>query len=314
MTGVRAPLSRPLTERFADMKRRHMREPTLSTCEPSSSVEPTTLAQDAAAPVPPRTVAEPTRRSIAKDQQATLALQIQRSASRVALPLLGPAAFLYLRGIGRYRIANLRDIRRTYRRAMEQRRPTMICANHLTMIDSLLLHYALGSATSYVRHFHRLAWNVAASENFFSNSVLRTIAFLGKTIPVEREGSPEHLQMVLDQIRRLLSEGDVVTLFPEGTRSRTGYIEPDAVTYGVGKVLKDFTRPLVVCVYLRGRHQRVCSTVPPPGDEIYVDVELVEPVTEEKGLRAGRAISRQIIHVLKNMEERYFSQLARAID
>jgi len=231
----------------------------------------------------------------------------------MALPLLGPATFLCLRTFGRYRIANLRDIRRMYRRAIEQGRPTVVCANHLTMIDSLLLHYALGSLTSYVFHFRRLSWNVAASENFFANPVLRMIAYLGKTLPVDRAGSVEHRSRVLDQIRHLLLEGDVVTLFPEGGRSRTGTIEPEAVTYGVGKVLKDYPRPLVVCVYLRGRHQTGYSTIPAPHDEIYLDLELLEPRTEERGVRAGKEISRQIIDKLKDMEQRYFDELARAI-
>jgi hypothetical protein len=139
------------------------------------------------------------------------------------------------------------------------------------------------------------------------------VAYLGKTLPVDRNGSPEHRGMVLDQIRHLILEGDVVTLFPEGRRSRSGVIEAESTTYGVGRVLKDHARPLVVCVYMRGRNQTGHSTIPAPRDEIYLDLELLEPHTDRRGVRAGKDISRQIVDKLKTMEQRYFNELARAI-
>src|SRR6266508_4537149 len=99
----------------------------------------------------------------------------------------------------------------------------------------------------------------------------------------------------------------ICTIFPEGGRSRTGRIDPERVTYGIGQILKDYDNPLVVCLYVRGKHQTTYSYLPRRGDEIYVDLELLEPKTEATGLRKARDIARQVIFKLKEMEDRYFA-------
>jgi 1-acyl-sn-glycerol-3-phosphate acyltransferase len=127
--------------------------------------------------------------------------------------------------------------------------------------------------------------------------------FLGKTIPIDRAGSAEHHRNVLDKLKHLVARGQICTLFPEGGRSRTGTIQIDQVTYGVGQILKDQDNPLVVCVYVRGQSQKHYSYFPARKDRIYVDAELLEPKSEATGLRAARDLSRQVIAKLGEMED-----------
>jgi len=232
-----------------------------------------------------------------------LALRLQAAVDWVVFPFIGPATVFWLRWMRGYRMVGLADARRTFRRAVAMRRPMVICANHLTMIDSLLIHHALCSVVTMFVHFRLFSWNVPAIENFKKSWLLRLYTFLGKTIPIDRAGSAEHHRNVLEKLKFLVSRGQLCTLFPEGGRSRTGTIQTDQLTYGVGQILTDYAQPLVVCVYVRGSSQKTYSYFPARGDRIYVEAQVLEPTSQAKGLRAARDLSRQVIARLKEMED-----------
>ena len=231
-------------------------------------------------------------------------LRLQALFGRMAFPWLATGAVAYMRFIRRHRVPNVDALRREFAEIASRGRPIVVCANHLTMVDSVFLLYALGSLPRYLVSYRLFSWNVAAAENFQANAFLRVMTYLNKTIPIEREGTQEHRSRVLAKLGHLASRGDIVTIFPEGRRSRTGRIEPDEVTYGVGQILKDLRDPIVVCAYVRGERQRTFSNMPEKGDVVHVDLEVLEPVATSKGLRAARDLSRQVILKLKEMEDR----------
>jgi 1-acyl-sn-glycerol-3-phosphate acyltransferase len=69
-------------------------------------------------------------------------LLVQNFLGRLAIVLIAPFYFIVARAL-HYRIRNLRDIRRQCAAAFAAHRgPWLICANHLTMIDSFILSYA----------------------------------------------------------------------------------------------------------------------------------------------------------------------------
>ena len=98
-------------------------------------------------------------------------------------------------------------------------------------------------------------------------------------------------------------------IFPEGTRSRTGRITVETVSYGIGKIIKELPGCDVLCVYLRGASQDSYSHFPVKGETFSIDLELMAPVTKFKGLRAVRDYSAQVISRMKQMENRYFAQI-----
>lgn len=236
------------------------------------------------------------------------ALRLQALVGRAAFPVVGPTVIAYLRFVRKNRIRDRAAVRRAYRELTRTERPLVVCANHLTMFDSLFLHWALASPARYLLDFRLFAWNVPAVENFKRGLLLRALTYLGKTVPIDRGGSPEHHREVLAKLAWLAAHGQICTIFPEGGRSRTGRVEPDRVTYGVGHILKELERPLVLCVYLRGERQTTWGYLPERGDELYVALELLEPTTTATGLRAARDLSRQVAERLKQMEERYFER------
>jgi 1-acyl-sn-glycerol-3-phosphate acyltransferase len=235
-------------------------------------------------------------------------LQLQRVLGWATFAVVGPGCVATMRGIRNNKLLGVPQARQAYRQALASGRPTLVCANHLTMVDSGFLHWALAPIPEYLRHFDRFSWNVAALEHFDRNPFLKTLVFLAKTVPIDRSGDEAHRKAVVDKLRWLVSHGEVLTIFPEGTRSRSGRIDPASVTYGVGQILKDLDRPQVLCAYLRGRKQQGMSGVPAWGDTLELTVELLEPTTREVGLRAVRDLSRQVILKLKAMEDSWFAR------
>jgi 1-acyl-sn-glycerol-3-phosphate acyltransferase len=235
-------------------------------------------------------------------------LRLQRIIGWLTFVLIGPGSVITMRIIRNNRLAGREEARRVFHQALATGRPTLICANHLTMVDSAYLHWTFAPLWEYLLNFRRFSWNVAAVEHLNANLFLKLIVFLGKTVPIDRGGDDGHRKAVLNKIRWLVSTGELCTLFPEGGRSRTGRIDVATVTYGVGQILKDLENPQVLCCYLRGSRQERESGVPPYADTVHVKVEILEPKTTEQGLRAMRDLSRQVINKLKAMEDAYFAQ------
>ncbi len=239
-----------------------------------------------------------------------LSLRVQALVGWATFAVVGPGAVFYMRVLRGHRIEGLEEARRIYREALADGRPVIVCANHLTMVDSIYLHHAFASVADYLMSFRRFSWNVPAVENFKRNLFLRTLTYVGKTIPIDRSGDAAHLKNVLAKIKHVVSHGDVCTLFPEGGRSRTGRVEPSKVTSGVGHILRDIDRPRVLCSYLRGARQTTWSVVPARGDTLHLYVEVLEPNTEASGLRASRDLARQVIDKIKAMEDAHFARIA----
>ncbi len=228
---------------------------------------------------------------------------LQREVGRLLSPLTTSMVSVVLRiGLG-YRIEDRREIRRQYRALATTPGPLLICANHLTMIDSFLIGWALASPCFYVRHFSRLAWNVPERSIFAANPVMLLGTYVLKCIPIVRGGRRKDVAETLARIVHVLRRGETALIFPEGGRSRSGRVEFDAAAPGVGRVIRAVDGCRVLCVYLRGRRQTTFSKIPARGDHFRVALRCIEPKTDETGLRASREIARQIIQTLVEMEQ-----------
>ncbi len=235
--------------------------------------------------------------------------QLQRTIDWIFFPVLAPVIIFILRHVRKNRIENHKKIRMLFKRiAGENTIPTLICANHLTKVDSIYIHHAFASLPYYWKHFRLFSWNIPAKENFWTNPLDRVVTYLGKCIPIVRTGSAQHHKEVLDTLRYLLHRGELCTVFPEGGRSETGRIEVENVRYGVGTILKGLPDYRVICVYMRARTQMGMTDMPPKGDSIYFDFKVITPQSIQKGRRAERDIARSIILKLKEMEDEYFAR------
>ena len=105
------------------------------------------------------------------------------------------------------------------RHRVPQQANTLLLSNHQSMIDSFLVGVCAYYPQSWLKP-HLVPWNPAAQENFYRPWWLGLLSDLWKCIPI-RPGRRD--PQALYRISRALQEG-VMTLFPEGTRTRDGSI------------------------------------------------------------------------------------------
>ncbi|MCR9144602.1 MAG: 1-acyl-sn-glycerol-3-phosphate acyltransferase [bacterium] len=244
-------------------------------------------------------------------------LRIQRMLGRLVFPLLYIVLASAMRFVMGYRIdpEDLRRVRREFRELGQSRDPVLVCANHLTMIDSVIMLWAFAGPFAYTRRFARLCWNVPAVENFAHSFWQRAVTYLAKCLPIDRQGDREHIEGIFDQLRDLLSTGEYVMLFPEGARSRTGRFRADEITYGAGRLVQAVPNCRVFCVYLRGLKQARHSDLPARGERFHISTQTLSASalrTELAGLRGAREISRGIAREIAALEAEFFSRNATA--
>src|SRR5438874_12901148 len=121
---------------------------------------------------------------------------------------------------------------------------TLLLSNHQSMLDSFLVGLAAFYPRSWLKP-HLIPWNPAAGENFYKNPILAWLADNWKCIWVRPGRRDLH---ALHRMIQVLPHG-VMTLFPEGTRSRDGAVGPGRP--GAGLLILA-TRPRVVPVAIDG--------------------------------------------------------------
>ncbi|OLD58720.1 MAG: hypothetical protein AUI33_17305 [Ignavibacteria bacterium 13_1_40CM_2_61_4] len=130
------------------------------------------------------------------------------------------------------------------RRNVGEERNTLLLSNHQSMLDSFLVGLGAFYPQSWLKP-QLIPWNPAAAENFYKNPLLAWLADNWKCIWV-REGRRD--LHALHRMIQVLPRG-VMTLFPEGTRSRDGAVGPGRP--GTGLLILA-TRPRVIPVAIDG--------------------------------------------------------------
>jgi 1-acyl-sn-glycerol-3-phosphate acyltransferase len=242
------------------------------------------------------------------ERRERLFLGLQYVLGHLAVVLTAPLIFLAVR-LRRYRIRDLKRLRSEVARLhKEHEGPWLICPNHLTMIDSVVISYGMASLGGHILRFRRVPWNLPERKNFQRNIFLTVLCYLAKCLPVNRGGSREELQRLLDKCRRVLDWKQSLLVFPEGGRSRTGRINQENFSYSVGRFVDENPNCRVMLVYLRGDGQETYGSMPRFGEHFTMNVEQFDPGREEGGgLRLQREYARRIVERLAGMEDEYFA-------
>ena len=118
------------------------------------------------------------------DDERWRPLARQRFVGRVLAPLCVPIATLVMRVGYRWRIRDTGASRAQYARILRgDARPLLVAANHLTMADSALIAWGLGSTLQHVVEYRGLPWNVPEQARVESSWVWRVLAYLMKCVP-----------------------------------------------------------------------------------------------------------------------------------
>jgi hypothetical protein len=136
--------------------------------------------------------------------RAKVFLHVQYAIGRLAVFFMAPFVYLCVKLCG-YRVRDLKKIRRECAQLFENHRgPWIICPNHLTNIDSVILAYAIAPMYEYMLHFRLLPWNLPERKNFQRNLFSTLMCYLAKCIPVSRGGDREEMKLVMEKCTYLL--------------------------------------------------------------------------------------------------------------
>jgi hypothetical protein len=237
-------------------------------------------------------------------------LRVQRAVSRALAPIWMPALVAWLRLVAGYRIEDAAPVRARYRALRREGGPLLVCPNHLTMIDSALVAWALAGPAAFLRDFASLPWNLPDRSHFASQWWKRAAVYVLKCLPVDRGGRRGELAGVLDSAAWLLRDGDALLVFPEGRRSRSGRVERDAKSWGPGRLIAAAPGCRVLCVHLRGEHQDGLGVAPRRGERFRVRLDCFEPRSERIGLRRSLDLTQQVLARLAALEEQHFHEAA----
>ena len=234
-------------------------------------------------------------------------VHLQYALGRLTSIFLVPLYFTAIRLRG-YRIHDLERVRDEWSRFFQEHKgPWIVCANHLTMVDSVILAYTMLSLPNQIIRFHLVPWNLPERTNFQRNPLLTALCYLAKCIPIGRGGNRDEMRKTLERCQYILSRRQNLLIFPEGGRSRTGRVNLENYSYGVGRFVKACDGYRLLCVYLRGDRQETYGSIPRFGEQFTVTLEeLVLQESGLRGLRAQRDYSTQIIQRVAKMEEDYF--------
>ena len=152
-----------------------------------------------------------------------------------------------------YRVRDLGRMRAEFA-ALAGRGPLLVCANHLTLIDSLIIQWALTPGWRLFVRPDWFFWNLPDKYNMSVNVWIRLLGYFGKCVLVRRKGPPEEVRLSLDKVKFLMARGQSVLVFPEGGRSRVGRVDTENFMYGVGRMLQETPDARVLCV-LRARRR-----------------------------------------------------------
>lgn len=238
-------------------------------------------------------------------------LRVQSALSRLICPVAYHPLLFYLRFVRGYTIMNIHAIRTQFDELLKETDgdPILICANHLTMIDSALIMWALSPGWKCIFESRRFPWNLPERTIFCDRWWRTLLCYLARCLPVIRNGPPGDSKRVLENVKALLARGDSVLIFPEGGRSRIGRIDVENFSYGVGMITQSLPNVRVMCVFARGLGQKEYSILPRKGESFFVEFKLLNLTLKSKGLRGAREIALQVIENLAAMEHDYFSQL-----
>jgi 1-acyl-sn-glycerol-3-phosphate acyltransferase len=90
--------------------------------------------------------------------------------------------------------------------------PAILVANHVSFFDSVLLMFSLPRPVAFI-----------GKAEYTDNPVTNWLFCGAGMIPVRRE-NPGDLPHVFDEVAEVLGRGELIGVFPEGTRSRDGQL------------------------------------------------------------------------------------------
>lgn len=186
-------------------------------------------------------------------------------------------AFFYLKIFYRFKVYGAENV--------PESGNIIICGNHSSNNDTLMM----AMTTKRVIHY-------MAKQELFKNSVLKWIFTKAHAIPVNRDGSD---MLAIRSAIRVLGGGEVLGIFPQGTRDKGGIHKEDAFKTGVATISVKTKSP-VIPVYISEEYKlfrRNCVYV---GSPINTWEDAPKKPSQEDYEQIANGTIRQAIIALEN--------------
>lgn len=122
--------------------------------------------------------------------------------------------------------------------------PYLFVPNHLTMFDDVFLDSLLFVRFAW-RGLKYFPWHAPEEKNFFVGPIFTWMLKRARCVPLTRGHGV--FQPGMARLKELLKSENIVQIYPEGTRSRTGDINPGKV--GVGRLAYQTGAKFVPCYH-----------------------------------------------------------------
>ncbi|MEX2571689.1 MAG: hypothetical protein WD737_10360, partial [Gemmatimonadota bacterium] len=94
-------------------------------------------------------------------------LALQRQISYLFFPIMALAALFWIRVVRRLTLFQPDRTRARFEELVgADSSPVLICSNHLTLVDSVILAWGFVSPLNYLKRYSRLPWSVPEKANF----------------------------------------------------------------------------------------------------------------------------------------------------
>lgn len=232
--------------------------------------------------------------------------------------LLNRPIYVLMVAVGRlwmgYRFKNLDEFRADVWRKLDGHKgPLIWAANHLTLIDSFLIVWAV-VPFSRIGESNRIPWSTPEYRNYYHlggwlrKRLIRVLMYLCRCIPFLREGEDEASvrwrETVFQKCVQILKDGGSIFVYPEAGRARSGWLEPRRPKDFLGRMALEVPEAKFLCVYLRGESQ-LYTTVYPAQDETFrMNADLIPAVLP--GETNARSVSQRLFDRLGELQRDWF--------
>jgi glycerol-3-phosphate dehydrogenase (NAD(P)+) len=169
-------------------------------------------------------------------------------------------------------------LRRIGREHIPQSGPLLLASNHRSFLDPFVLGTMLRRPVYYV-----------AKKELFANRVQAWFLNALGAFPVDRGASDQEM---LETARRILARGDVVLIFPEGTRIRPGGL--GTPKRGVGRLALESGAPIVPLAVIGTEDVRKGWRIRPHKVTIRAGRPLTYPKVESPSKQLAQAVTDRI--------------------
>jgi 1-acyl-sn-glycerol-3-phosphate acyltransferase len=113
------------------------------------------------------------------------------------------------------------------------KRNFILVANHQSHLDQICTGYV--ALAKYIHSFHMIGQVDRYNDKFLTKFLRDFFYFVGGVIPIDRRSSDSR-KKALEEAIKVLKKGEVLIIYPEGTRTRLGEGKMGEAKSGVGKL------------------------------------------------------------------------------